>query len=548
MNRISVKSSNLLIVSILLIAGVGMITNSAQAISNIPLSNLLTTNSPIQINLPWSAPNSNENPSLIAYEIVFLSGNGTQTTTQGVTVPTPPTSLSVTSSPPNSIFLTWNLPQSNGGSPILGYEVDYKTSTSNFWFVLVQNTGLSTSYVQTGLVPGNTYSYRVLAINSIGSSLPSNEASITPNVQPTQQNYLPAGSSIFTGQQSPGNINSALFSNSGPQTKYFSSPSDQVNGIWTTVSTYVSGAILYFDFNGNTYSTNIYPNSNTLISFSGPTSISNVRVSIQDRGSSNDIVGVAYVSSANPRYPLVPDAPQSLFANLYSQNNVQISWIAPQNIGKPPILGYKIEYKTSTSNFWFVLVQNTGLSTINVHSGLAPSSTYSYRVSAINSIGTSLPSNEASVTTGSFTSPPPPISHISSGTIPIVGTDTSISYVISGDQVSGAAVNKNTNSLDFQLQGMVDGQLFVQMPRTLIDAKQSDGSDKTFSVILDNNNAQFTETKTDTYRTLVVSFPANANHISIIGTTVVPEFPIALIALVIGLVPTIFISRRLGKF
>lgn len=545
MNKISVKSSNLLIVSILLIAGVGMITNSAQAISNIPPSNLLTTNSPTQFNLPWSAPNSNENPSLIAYEIVFLSGNGTQTTTQGVTVPTPPTSLSVTSSPPNSIFLAWNLPQSNGGSPIIAYKIEYAT-TANQWLVLTMNTGnTQQTYTHTGVDLSKIYYYRVSAINSVGTGNPSDTVS---NVAASQQNYLPAGSSILTGQQSPGNVNSAVFSNSGPQTKYFSSPSNQVNGIWTTVSTYVNGAILYFDFNGNTYSTNIYPNSNTLISFSGPMSISNVRMSIQDRGSSNDIVGVAYVSSANPRNLLVPDAPQSLYANLYSQNNVQISWIAPQNIGKLPILGYKIEYKTSTSNFWFVLVQNTGLSTINVHSGLAPSSTYTYRVSAINSIGTSLPSNEASVTTGSFISPPPPISQISSGTIPIVGTGTSISYVISGDQVSGATVNKNTNSLDFQLQGKIGGQLFVQMPRTLIDSKQSDGSDRAFSVILDNNNAQFIETKTDTYRTLAISFPANANHISIIGTTVVPEFPIALIALVIGLVPTIFISRRLGKF
>ena len=67
----------------------------------------------------------------------------------------------------------------------------------------------------------------------------------------------------------------------------------------------------------------------------------------------------------------------------------------------------------------------------------------------------------------------------------------------------------------------------------MIDSKQSDSSDKDFFVTVDDKNAEFTETRAGDYRTLAISFPANADKISVMGTYVVPEFG-AIAAIVLG--------------
>jgi len=143
---------------------------------------------------------------------------------------------------------------------------------------------------------------------------------------PDQSDNLPSGASVSTGQQYPGPLNNVIFSNSGPQTKPFPNPSGPVNSIWATVTTYVQGAVLYFDSGGTTYSKSIGPNSNTLITFSSPISISNVRISIQDRGYSNDQGNVAYgIQSAPPDSDNdgIPDNLDSCINQPENYNNYQ---------------------------------------------------------------------------------------------------------------------------------------------------------------------------------------------------------------------------------
>ncbi len=347
------------------------------------------------------------------------------------------------------------------------------------------------------------------------------------DVTPSSINYLPSGSLVYTGQQSPGSLNTVGFTSPGPQTKNFQFPDivSKVNGIWATVSTYVNGAVLYFDSQGTTYSLEILPNSNTWIVFDSPTTISNTRISIDGRGYSSDIGSVSYVTpDIAPRTQSTPDAPMGLHANLYSGDTVQLTWISPSNIGKYPVSGYMIEYKTNSDSNWNTLSQNIGLQTIFVHAGLLENKTYTYRVSAMNIFGVSDPSSTASVITARVVQPAPTNAYTSSGILPVFNTDTSISYVISGGKVFGIVAEKETNSLDFLLYGESAGVLYTQLPRTLIDAKQPDKQDKAFFVTVDGKDAQFTELKTDDYRNMAISFPSGAAKISITGTSAVPEF------------------------
>jgi hypothetical protein len=82
----------------------------------------------------------------------------------------------------------------------------------------------------------------------------------------------------------------------------------------------------------------------------------------------------------------------------------------------------------------------------------------------------------------------------------------------------------------------------------MIDAKKSDGTDDVYIVTEDKNLAQFTEAKTISYRSLTISFPANTSHISVYGTTAVPEFPISLIVFILAFIPSIILSRRIIRY
>ena len=118
-----------------------------------------------------------------------------------------------------------------------------------------------------------------------------------------------------------------------------------------------------------------------------------------------------------------PQAPTGLAATTISQSQIHLSWTAANN-GGSPITGYKIGRSTDGGSTWTPTVSNTG-STATTYSdtGLDPSTTYTYRVSAINGIGTSSPSSTVSATT----------SPISTGTVSL----TVKSVDLAGNAITG---------------------------------------------------------------------------------------------------------------
>src|SRR5207245_1117062 len=98
--------------------------------------------------------------------------------------------------------------------------------------------------------------------------------------------------------------------------------------------------------------------------------------------------------------------PRYLTHTVISPSQINLSWWKPVNSGGTAITGYKIESSTDGGTTLNVIVANTGSALyINHYSNtvLLPSTTYTYRVSTINAIGTSLPSSTASATTSSAT-------------------------------------------------------------------------------------------------------------------------------------------------
>jgi hypothetical protein len=90
-------------------------------------------------------------------------------------VPTAPQSLSAAAGG-TTITLSWNVPTSNGGSPITKYSI-YRGDSSNYEIPLIDVT--STTHSDTGLQLDKTYYYKVSAWNSVGEGPKSNGASAT---------------------------------------------------------------------------------------------------------------------------------------------------------------------------------------------------------------------------------------------------------------------------------------------------------------------------------------------------------------------------------
>src|SRR2546425_5567956 len=117
------------------------------------------------------------------YTITGTSGSVSHSVNVAVTV------LTVPSAPQNlvattgntQVTLAWSVSSSNGGATITGYDV-YRGSASNGEGTTPIATVTGTSYTDSGLTNGKTYYYKVTAINSVGESLASNEASATPQL------------------------------------------------------------------------------------------------------------------------------------------------------------------------------------------------------------------------------------------------------------------------------------------------------------------------------------------------------------------------------
>jgi len=556
---------------------------------NPPQSLTASVYSSTQINLSWSAPVSNGGPTVTGYKIQYIQDTGnftdlvsnsgssftayshtglqvghtytyrvfainsigtsnssntaTATATQVTTVPGPPI-LSANPSSTTSISLSWTPPSNNGGSAITGYKIEYSNGTSQY-NILVANTGnTQTGYMHTGLTTGNSYTYRVTAINAIGIGTPSNTVSVqphetlTPNItvavaiSPTSASlsWIPPSQTygqIINGYRIDQVINNNFL------------PIDSVTG---TVTTYTIP---------NLTTDKTYTFSVTALLSGGTATNPSPIATVTPTSTSSASTPSNQPTSQNPS-PLdqvLPDPPTSVNATMVSQNTVKISWTIPSNNGKLPITGFKVESKTGSSGTWSTITSNIGVQTSFVKSGLEVGTTYFYRVSSISDSGTSQPSIEAHINTSPVTNqtttPTPPVVLQSQGIIPVVNTTSTISYQAIGGQIQSASINPDTFSLKIKLKANTAGTVTVQIPREMIDAIKLDRTDDVYIVTVNKNIASFSETKTTTVRTLTISFPADANEISIYGNTVIPEFPIALTVFIIAFITVIVFSRTI---
>ena len=306
------------------------------------------------------------------------------TTTTANTAPGAPTTLTATASGTTTINLSWTAPVDNGGSAITGYKIEISPDGITNWTDLTTTTASTTTHAHIGLAADTTRHYRVSAINSVGTSTPSDVASATTT----------------TANTAPGAPTSLTATASGTST---------INLSWTAPGSDggspITGYKIEVSSNGGSSWTELVANTgnaNTTYAHSGlaADTTRHYRVSAINSIGTSTASNVANATTGAS----VPGAPTSLSATASGSTTINLSWSAPASTGGSAITGYKIEVSSDGGSSWSELVANTGnANTTYAHSGLADGATRHYRVSAINSIGTSTASNVDDATTGRTT-------------------------------------------------------------------------------------------------------------------------------------------------
>ena len=279
-----------------------------------------------------------------------------------------------------AINLSWSAPGSTGGSAITGYRIEVSSNGGSSWSDLVANTNsTATTYAHTGLGGGTTRHYRVSAINTNGTGTPSNVDSATTT---TTVPGAPTGLTAMASGTTAINLS-------------WSAPG-------STGGSAITGYRIEVSSNGGSSWTNLVANTSNTTTTYAHTGLAagttrHYRVSAINANGTGVPSNVANATTTTT----VPGAPTGLTAMASGTTAINLSWSAPASTGGSAITGYRIEVSSNGGSSWTNLVANTSNTTTTyAHTGLTAGTTRHYRVSAINTNGTGVPSNVANATTG----------------------------------------------------------------------------------------------------------------------------------------------------
>jgi sugar lactone lactonase YvrE len=293
------------------------------------------------------------------------------------TVPSAPVGVTATAGQAQ-VNLSWFAPQSNGGTPVTGYDVYQGTSPGGESATPVNAAPITgTNDTVTGLTPGTTYYFTVRAANSQGLGAASSEV----NAQPYALTSTSLGADPTSAQ--PGQ---AVTLTATVQTSPTGgSPTGTVT--FTLGSTTLGTAWL----NGGS------PDTATLVTSSLPTGADAITASFGGQGADRASGPSSPVTVTVE--PVAPSAPSGLTARSAGHGQITLSWNAPSANGGAPVTGYDVYQGTSPGQEGATPINASPLSTTSdTVSGLNDGTPYYFTVTASNVAGASPGSNEASAT------------------------------------------------------------------------------------------------------------------------------------------------------
>ena len=295
--------------------------------------------------------------------------------------------LAATATSASAINLTWTAP-GDGGSAITGYRLERKAGVGGYTLVSLSIAADATSYSDSGLNAGTTYTYRIRAVNAVGNGGWSSVASAT------------------TGSTMPG-APTSLGAAANGQT--------QIDLSWTAPSSdggaAISGYKIEVSDDGGTSWANLVTNtSSTTTSYSHtgltagtPRHYRVSAINTAGTGAASNVASAATANAANA----APEAVDDLAATSASTSAINLTWTAPGD-GGSAITRYRLERKTASGSYSVVSSSIATDATSYADSSLSAGTTYTYRLRAVNAAGNGGWSNVANATTATEPALPPP--------------------------------------------------------------------------------------------------------------------------------------------
>jgi len=318
------------------------------------------------------------------YEFRYLLRNGYQnvatsnivTITKTANIPQAPTLLTATAISSSEIILSWTDNSNN--------ETAFKIerglgSNPTTWIAIAESGQNVISFRDIDLTADTTYSYRVCAVNTAGTSGYSNISSAT------------TFSSTYTWRLTA--------------TPTVIKPGQIITVEWTAPvnETFSDDAIVFYKVNASFFDYIFWQrtggNPNGTISFMAPEEVGEYEFRYLTNNTDTVIIISNVVTVTNEETPTltIPQAPTSLVANKDSATQINLTWVDNSTNEE----GFKIERSLNpTAEFSQIATVANGLTSFT-NTELSPGTTYYYRVLAYNSAGDSSYSNTASATTSS---------------------------------------------------------------------------------------------------------------------------------------------------
>ncbi len=384
-----------------------------------------------------------------------------------------------------SLDVFWTAPDMTGRPPITDYEVRYRVQGSTGWSGGAYR-GISTSTTLIGLFAGATYEVQVLASNAEGSSPWS--ASGTRTTVAAQQKSGPneaprfdQGASVVRKVAENAAAGTALgaavtaFDPDGDTLIYSLSGSDQftISAAGGQISV-APGAGL--DFEANPSYTVTVSASDGRDDDGGADATADAHVSV-----SIELIDVAEL-------PTAPAAPVVRRSGSDPETALDVSWVAPDMSGKPPITDYDVRYRAQGSIGWSNANHDGPNRNITLKD-LAAGTPYEVQVLARNEDGSS-PWSASGRTALKDYEPAPAFDEGAAATRRV--TENSRAGTAVGAPVT--ATDANDSALTYSLSGALDfaidatGQIRVAsgavmdyeaQPSYTVTVSVSDGKDRT---------------------------------------------------------------------
>uniref|UniRef100_A0AC35TXM9 Ig-like domain-containing protein n=1 Tax=Rhabditophanes sp. KR3021 TaxID=114890 RepID=A0AC35TXM9_9BILA len=278
------------------------------------------------------------------------------------------------------IHFAWQEPKDNGGSPIIGYNIEYQEIGSSYWTKCSDSVILN-NYQLRNTDADQKYRFRVYALNVVGSSDPYTTDAITAK-DPFSVPSPPSTPEVSGITKSSVKLewNEPKDDGGSPVLGYVVERFEKKGGgDWApcrNVKYDGTSAIVTNLFEGEQYQFRV-----RCYNIAGQSNPSNSCQPIVCEDQSN-----------------VPSSPEQVRVLKTNSDSATLTWMRPCHDGGSPIEGYIIEKKKAGSDEWEKVNSKLIKGTTFDVTGLPTNSEYQFRVVAVNKKGKSLPSSLTDIT------------------------------------------------------------------------------------------------------------------------------------------------------